>query len=335
MNPEKLLEPDWENIKLYLDITEGDTSILEKLDKRITPKLEDVMSSFYEHILSVPQTSRFFKDADTVERVKAKQLDYFKKLLHGEYDLKYLKERTKVGVTHDRIGLQLRWYIGAYRKYIQIILQQLYKNHGTEVLPCLDTLIKVVFLDMIAAIESYVGVREYYLKRSEEYFKGIFEATNDAIFLFSPSCTILNANPAALKMLGLSKDDIIGQKCHEVVHGSATRCKETPCTIEAVLRGEDVRGVVHQHYDCHGNAITVEISASAIKNDGGKVIAVVEAARDVTDREMVKMELEERISELERWRRITVDRELRMAELKEENRRLKGELERLKKLCNV
>ncbi len=334
MNPEKLLEDDWEKIKSYLEITEEDKHIFEEVTGILTPHQEEIMDAFYEYVLSFPQTRSFFRDKETVARVKARQLDYFKKLTMGEYDLEYLKDRTRVGVAHDRIGLQLRWYVGAYRKYMELILQRFCREYDGGILPYLNGIMKVVFLDMIVAIESYVGKREHRIRESEEHFRSIFEATNDAIFLFSPDYKILDANPEALKMLGLSREEVAGKKCYQLVHGSPTKCNEVPCTVDQVLNGEEVRGHVHQHTDCSGRKITVEISASSIRDEEGRVIAIVEAARDVTSRERVQKELERRIAELERWRRVTVDRELRMAELKEENRRLRQELERLRKLCS-
>jgi PAS domain S-box-containing protein len=336
MKPEKLLESEWDEIKSYLEITEEDERNLGKLGEILLPSLEDIVDAFYEHILSFPSTRRLFADAETAERIKAEQMEYFRRLTRGHYNSDYLKDRTRIGVAHDRIGLKPRWYIGAYRKYVELILPRLCErlSGGEEgLIPYLRSLLKVVFLDMTVALESYLDIREHKLRQSEEHFRSIFEASNDAIFLFAPDYSILDANPAALKMLGLPREEILGKKCHQVVHGSATKCEEVPCTIDQVLRGGDIRGVIHQHYDCQGNAITVEISASGVRDAEGRLVAVVEAARDITPREMAKRELEERIAELERWRRVTVDRELRMAELKEENRRLRQEVERLRKLC--
>ena len=336
MKPEKLLESEWDEIKSYLEITEEDERNLDKLGEILLPSLEDILDAFYEHIYSFPGTRRLFARAETADRIKAEQREYFLRLTRGHYNSEYLKDRTRIGMVHGRAGLRPGWYIGAYRKYVELVLSRLCEKLGSEqegLTPYLRSLLKVVFLDMIVALEGYLDIREQKLRQREEHFRSIFEASTDAIFLFAPDYSILDANPAALKMLKLPREKVLGKKCHRLVHGSVTKCEEVPCPIDRVLSGGNMQGVIHQHYDCEGNAITVEISASGVRDAGGRLIAVVEAARDITSRETARRELEERIAELERWRSITVDRELRIAELKEENRKLRREVERLRKLC--
>jgi|GEM_PF-3997781 PAS domain S-box-containing protein len=336
MKVEKLLEKDWETLKSYLEITREDEKRLEKIGEVLLRQHKEILDLFYEHLLSFDETSRFFPREVSVEKVKLKQMEYFKRLTQGNYDLEYLRDRTRVGIAHDRITLPARWYLGAYRKYLELLMPQICKAlfPGSEkVLHYIESLLKVIFLDMVVAIETYIALREGKLQESREHFKRIFEGANDAIFLIRTDYVIEDANPAALKLLKLDRSDVVGKKCYEIIHGSKSMCTQVPCTIKEVLEKGEVHGVIHKHYDCDGNAITVEISASGIRDSEGNIVKVVESARDITPREMVRKELEKHIAELERWQKMTVERELRMVELKEENRRLREELNRLKKLC--
>jgi|Deesub1362B_J571_1020462.scaffolds.fasta_scaffold01659_4 PAS domain S-box-containing protein len=337
MKAEKLLEEEWEAIKSYLEITREDEERLGQLSEVLQGQHEEILDLFYEHLLSFKETSRFFSSRKDVERVRAKQVEYFKRLTAGNYDLEYLRDRTRVGIAHDHIALPARWYIGAYRKYLELIMSRISRTlspgDGRLLLGYIESLLKLIFLDMVVAIETYIALREARLQETKEHFRGIFEGANDGIFLIRTDYVIEDANPAALKMLKLDRGDVVGKKCYEIMHRSKTVCGQVPCTIKEVLEKGEVHGAVHKHYDCDGNAITVEISASGVRDSEGNIVKVVESARDITPREEARKELEERLAELERWRKVTVERELRMIELKEENRRLREELDRLKKLC--
>ncbi|WP_456475713.1 protoglobin domain-containing protein [Candidatus Pyrohabitans sp.] len=335
MKVEKLLGKDWETLKSYLEIESKDEERLKRIGEVLLTEHEEIQNLFYEHLLSFEETSRFFSGEASVKKVKTKQEEYFRRLTQGNYDLEYLVDRARVGEAHDRISLSARWYLGAYRKYLALMMPKMSKvfPESENVLPYVESLLKLTFLDMAVAIETYIVLREGKLQESREHFKGIFEGANDGIFLIGRDYTILDANPAALKMLKLDRSEVVGNKCYEVVHGSESVCKEVPCSVKEVLEKGEVHGVIHTHYDCEGNMITVEITAAGIRDSEGNIVTIVESSRDITDKVKLQERLEKRINELERWRRAIIDRELRMLELKEENKRLKEELDRLRRLC--
>jgi hypothetical protein len=79
-----------------------------------------------------------------------------------------------------------------------------------------------------------------------------------------------------------------------------------------------------------GRLTDVLYNASVYKDLEGNVLGVFAAARDVTGRKQVEMELAEqrsrellRLAELERFQKLTIGRELKMIELKKEIEELK------------
>lgn len=59
---------------------------------------------------------------------------------------------------------------------------------------------------------------ERVLYKGEVYFQFLFEATSDAIFIGAPDGTYLDVNPAAAKMLGLTRADLVGQPAIKFIH---------------------------------------------------------------------------------------------------------------------
>ncbi|NOZ57962.1 MAG: PAS domain S-box protein [Euryarchaeota archaeon] len=324
MAKKKGKEFEREEVWRYLEITGEDLENVRRLQQVLLPEWKKVMEVMAEH-------SRGFADAGVAEVSGA---DVLLRPVDSEPPEAYLERRRRLGGEHCRRGVEISRLLGAYGRCVDVVLQGMSGaagGLGSMAIPCLRSFMKLVFVDIVSVAEGYVAELR---GRSEGHFRSIFEAASDAIFLFAPDGTILDANPAALELLGQrSKEELIGGRCYRVVHGREERCSARECTIERVLRGEQVRGMLHRHRSAGGGLIEVEVSASGVRDSGGRVVAVVEAARDVTSRERARRELESRIAELERWRRVTVDRELRMAELKEENRRLRREVERLRRIC--
>ena len=52
----------------------------------------------------------------------------------------------------------------------------------------------------------------------EEYLKALFDAVHTGILVIDPAThRIMDANPAAARMIGLPRDEIVGTVCHQFV----------------------------------------------------------------------------------------------------------------------
>lgn len=118
--------------------------MLGKLSEKLDANAEEIVNAFYEHLL----------------KVKGYQRAYFKRLTKGSYDKAYFENRRYICRAHDRIGLLLRWYLSAYRKYLNLLILRICHEHcleDNEGHDYLQSLTKVIFLDMIPAIETYMA----------------------------------------------------------------------------------------------------------------------------------------------------------------------------------
>jgi len=83
-----------------------------------------------------------------------------------------------------------------------------------------------------------------------------------------------------------------------------------------------------------GEVVFVDFNANVVKKEG-KIIGIQAIARDITERKRAERELQERMGELEKWHKLTVDRELRMIELKGKIEELESQITRLRKLKGI
>ena len=76
--------------------------------------VDEIIEETYTQILQIEETRTLFSDQAAIERVKALQKRYLLRLTSGDYGEEYLADRLQIGITHQRIGLEPRWYMGAY-----------------------------------------------------------------------------------------------------------------------------------------------------------------------------------------------------------------------------
>ncbi|MBC8438339.1 MAG: PAS domain S-box protein [Deltaproteobacteria bacterium] len=73
------------------------------------------------------------------------------------------------------------------------------------------------------------------LKESEEQYRSMMEAMDDATYICSSDFRIEYMNPAMIKRTGY---DATGESCHKVMHGLEEKCPW--CTHEKVMKGEHI-----------------------------------------------------------------------------------------------
>jgi hypothetical protein len=142
----------------FLGITAEDSSNVRALRNVFADYSRQFAERFYDRLLANPHTAALLQDAKQLELLKGLQARYFAELLEGIYDKAYFEGRLRVGVAHQRIGLEPEWYLGAYNQYIQLTFPLFAKAFGDNLekaLPILLSLIKVIFLDIGLALRTY------------------------------------------------------------------------------------------------------------------------------------------------------------------------------------
>ncbi len=156
--PLKLDDAELRSRRAYFEINDEDLERLASLRAFGQTHLDDIIESFYRFILEHHESRVFFADDTSVQRVKRLQKEYFLGLFSGVLDVRYVENRLRVGATHERIGMPLRIYLGAYALYLRLLLVKL----GEEYEPSLAgmhfrSVQKLVYFDMSLAVDTYIA----------------------------------------------------------------------------------------------------------------------------------------------------------------------------------
>lgn len=156
----------------FLSITDQDCGNVRALRLSFAAHAREFAEQFYRHLLSEPATARLLADPEQLERLKEVQTRYFTELLEGELTEAYLEKRLRVGQVHQQVGLEPLYYLGAYNQYIQLTFPIFAKAFGENLelaLPRLLSLVKLIFLDIGVALDTYFReATEQLRNRNEE-----------------------------------------------------------------------------------------------------------------------------------------------------------------------
>ena len=98
----------------FLGVTDAHRAALQKFLPVIEASLPDLIKDFYALLKGNTETARRFSSDAVIERAASAQLKHWLMLFSGRYDQAYLESAERIGLIHSRIGLEPRWYMGAY-----------------------------------------------------------------------------------------------------------------------------------------------------------------------------------------------------------------------------
>lgn len=167
----------------------------------------DFADAFYSHLQKFDAIRPLLEGEGRLTRLKNVQARYFDSLTAGNYGIDYVRDRLRVGLVHQHIGLAPTWYLGAYRKYVSEMQKRLWHALGHEpgeYLKTCDALMKVVNFDIGLALDTYFQADTEEIREHKEYAESIVSTMPSGLMVVSANLMVLSMNPAMRSMLHIN-----------------------------------------------------------------------------------------------------------------------------------
>ncbi|MBI5375262.1 MAG: PAS domain S-box protein [Candidatus Schekmanbacteria bacterium] len=131
---------------------------------------------------------------------------------------------------------------------------------------------------------------------SKEYVENIISSMAESLVVISTTGFITNANPALYRMLGYEEGELIGKKLSTIFpvklpfNGTETKDDDTYWIIQ---------NKETEYRTKEGNSIPVSFSASIMRDDDGKALAIICVAQDITKQKKETQVREKLITDLQ------------------------------------
>ena len=224
-----------------------------------------------------------------------------------------------------------KWYVGKYKKVWNneesFDFIDFFPNLGNEGkwLQFSATSIRDRKGNLIGVLETINDVSEQKkiemaLSENEEKYRSIVENTKDIIMLTSHDGLVEYISPACSDFLGYEPGELIG-KNPEIFHHDDIEKVHT--ALSNALRGIPGTNLEYRILTKNGIVQWVSHSWAPIFTKEKKLKFVVSVIRNINESKQFEQNLKLKIAELERYKNVTVNREVKMIELKKEIKTLK------------
>ncbi len=130
--------------------------------KAFRPILEShlgkIVSDFRDYVISWPECRALLENESGMTCLQRTQGRHWLSLFAGDLDDSYFAQASRIGQAHERVGLEPRWYMGAYCHVMNKIVQlavDTYREEPAHLAETVRAINRVVELDMEFAISVY------------------------------------------------------------------------------------------------------------------------------------------------------------------------------------
>lgn len=158
------------------------------------------------------------------------------------------------------------------------------------------------------------------LQRSMKRYRELYEGSRDGYIMMNMDDKIIEYNSSFKKMVGYTDEELHKKTCNNITPQEWHPVEDTIIKEHVLKRGySDIYEKEFIRKD--GKIISVELRRNLLK-ENEKPIGMWSFVRDITDRKQTETELMKKIKDLEKYKNITVGRELRIIELKKKVKQL-------------
>ena len=133
------------------------------------------------------------------------------------------------------------------------------------------------------------------LRNAEENWRDSFNSLEDVMLVIDKDYNVENINDNGLKLLGKSKEEVIGKKCYKMIH--RTDAPGEFCPLKRSLETKVVESV-DRYEELFGRHFSIK--SSPIFDEKGGIIRFVDLMIDITDRKQAEKQLQDTLNTLRR-----------------------------------
>ena len=140
----------------FMQINDESRRVLKDLWKFVEPALPTILEGFYRHVTAIPHLAKML--GNDIPRLKKAQGSHWERLFSGRFDDAYFNGVRAIGLVHNKIGLEPRWYIGGYNYVLSslaALVAKTYRWSPAKARAAIRAVNCAVMLDMDLAISVY------------------------------------------------------------------------------------------------------------------------------------------------------------------------------------
>ena len=142
-------------------------SAFEGVSRALERRIDSALDAFYATVSARPELAAHFDSAQSMNRAKSLQAQHWQSVFRDGVDERFRQRAMNIGRVHSKIGLEPKWYVGAYSLVLEHLVLEIVAPGWKRFLPWkraqanqITALLKVSLLDIDLALTGYFNDME-------------------------------------------------------------------------------------------------------------------------------------------------------------------------------
>ncbi|MBV5269166.1 MAG: globin-coupled sensor protein, partial [Afipia sp.] len=273
----------------FMRIDDRTGELLREFWTAVEPALPEVLEGFYQHITGVPQLARMV--GSDIPRLKSAQGSHWKRLFNGRFDDEYMQGVRTIGLIHNKIGLEPRWYIGGYNfvlSRLAVIAVDKYHWKQKRLAAVLTAVNCAVMLDMDIAISVYQEAMLLERQRQQDKISAAIQEFDCQmkVVLKTVSGAAANMQNVANALAATAEESTqqatsvaaASEEASENVQAVAAATEELTSSVTEICRQESTKAAGNAVAQANRSSATMQSLAEAAQRIGDVVKLIASVA---------------------------------------------------------
>ncbi|WP_442600466.1 protoglobin domain-containing protein [Paenibacillus sp. KN14-4R] len=257
-----------------IDFTVEDLKILKAIQPLVVEHVDEVVNSFYTTILEIPELKHTITSNSTVERLRGTLRLHLIELFEGKIDTEFIEKRQRIANVHQRIGLEPKWYMGAFQNlqntFLSIIIR--YISDQQESMVISKSLTKLLNFEQQLVLEAY---EKKNLQEKESHYDQIKELLKSKIGIISQELAALAEQTSTSTLELIETSNYVNQSFLQ----SANKSKESQ---NFALSGQGkINELEMRIYAIHNSSKLMEKTIIQLKDSSQQIRKVIKIVEEI------------------------------------------------------
>ena len=201
-----------------IDLTKEEIQLAKAIQPLIQEHIDQLVTIFYQSITNIEELKQIILQHSTIERLRTTLATHIIEMFDGQIDGDFLSKRTRVANIHYRIGLDPKWYMGAFQNVQSALLDLVHEriDNRDESLKINKMITKILNFEQQIVLEAYE--KENIRQRQLQYEKVKEELKEKIIAVCGEMTIITEQTSASVQDLIASSNEVN----HSVQRGAST-----------------------------------------------------------------------------------------------------------------
>ncbi len=162
-----ITEQDVERRKRFVGIVPEDLARIAAIRELVVKHADQLTTTFFDYLARFEEARVLLGYKELTDQARALKRDHLAAMVSGQYDLKYVAQRIRLGLLYGRVGLETKVFLGAFHHLLACIGRML-EREAKDGFEAFMSLKKVAFLDIGVQIDVLMHERERTIRRQSE-----------------------------------------------------------------------------------------------------------------------------------------------------------------------